>query len=94
MPTDGTLLLEQLPRAKHYMLTGMSVFFSVGAVLSVVDLGEEAGPSEHAVRATMPCMSRHCTTIIFPTSARSCSGHMDTDATTNSCLTGMCTCPV
>ncbi|EJD34854.1 MFS general substrate transporter [Auricularia subglabra TFB-10046 SS5] len=36
MPTDGTLLLEQLPRAKHYMLTGMSVFFSVGAVLSCI----------------------------------------------------------
>lgn len=34
MPTDGTLLLEQLPRAKHYMLTGMSVFFSVGAVIA------------------------------------------------------------
>jgi len=35
MPTDGTLLLEQLPRAKHYMLTAMSVFFSLGAVLAV-----------------------------------------------------------
>lgn len=36
MPTDGTLLLEQLPRAKQYLLTGMSVFFSVGAVLSSI----------------------------------------------------------
>lgn len=36
MPTDGTLLLEQLPRAKHYMLTGMSVFFSVGAVIACI----------------------------------------------------------
>ncbi|KAH7101221.1 MFS general substrate transporter [Auriculariales sp. MPI-PUGE-AT-0066] len=32
MPTDGTLLLEQLPKAKHYLLTAMSVFFSLGAV--------------------------------------------------------------
>ena len=36
MPTDGTLLLEQLPREKHYLVTALSVFFSVGSVVSAV----------------------------------------------------------
>lgn len=36
MPTDGTLLLENVPRKKQYLLTGLSVFFSLGAVLSAI----------------------------------------------------------
>lgn len=36
MPTDGTLLLEYMPKAKQYLLTALSVFFSVGAVLAAV----------------------------------------------------------
>ncbi|KDQ20952.1 hypothetical protein BOTBODRAFT_62009 [Botryobasidium botryosum FD-172 SS1] len=36
MPTDGTLLLENVPRKKQYLLTALSVFFSLGAVLSAV----------------------------------------------------------
>jgi hypothetical protein len=36
MPTDGTLLLEQLPNDKRYLVTGLSVFFSFGAVFSAV----------------------------------------------------------
>ncbi|KIJ97555.1 hypothetical protein K443DRAFT_241093 [Laccaria amethystina LaAM-08-1] len=36
MPTDGTLLLEQLPREKQYLVTALSVFFSVGSVVSAV----------------------------------------------------------
>ncbi|KAF8073974.1 MFS general substrate transporter [Lyophyllum atratum] len=36
MPTDGTLLLEHMPKAKQYLVTALSVFFSVGAVLSAV----------------------------------------------------------
>ena len=34
MPTDGTLFLENLPHSKQYLLTFLSVFFSLGAVLS------------------------------------------------------------
>lgn len=34
MPTDGTLLLEHMPRGKEYLVTALSVFFSFGAVLA------------------------------------------------------------
>ncbi|PLW20264.1 hypothetical protein PCANC_07432 [Puccinia coronata f. sp. avenae] len=34
MPTDGTLFLENIPKTRHYLLTGLSVFFSFGAVIS------------------------------------------------------------
>ncbi|RXW16530.1 hypothetical protein EST38_g9327 [Candolleomyces aberdarensis] len=36
MPTDGTLLLEHMPKKKQYLVTALSVFFSFGAVLSAV----------------------------------------------------------
>ncbi|KAI8643589.1 major facilitator superfamily domain-containing protein [Parasitella parasitica] len=36
MPTDGALYLEFLPKEYHYLLTFMSVFFSVGAVLASI----------------------------------------------------------
>lgn len=36
MPTDGTLFLENLPHSKQYLLTLLSVFFSLGAVLSSI----------------------------------------------------------
>lgn len=36
MPTDGTLLLEHMPNGKQYLLTALSVFFSLGAVLSAL----------------------------------------------------------
>ncbi|KAL1729666.1 major facilitator superfamily domain-containing protein [Schizophyllum commune] len=36
MPTDGTLLLEHMPDGKQYLVTALSVFFSVGAVLSAM----------------------------------------------------------
>lgn len=36
MPTDGTLLLEHMPKGKQYLVTALSVFFSIGAVLSAV----------------------------------------------------------
>jgi hypothetical protein len=36
MPTDGTLLLEHMPRGKQYMVTALSVFFSLGSVLSAI----------------------------------------------------------
>lgn len=36
MPTDGTLFLENVPKKKQYLLTGLSVFFSLGAVVSAI----------------------------------------------------------
>jgi hypothetical protein len=34
MPTDGTLLLEHMPKEKQYLVTALSIFFSLGSVLS------------------------------------------------------------
>ncbi|EKM79586.1 hypothetical protein AGABI1DRAFT_74699 [Agaricus bisporus var. burnettii JB137-S8] len=34
MPTDGTLLLEHMPKEKQYLVTALSIFFSFGSVLS------------------------------------------------------------
>ncbi|KAM0747906.1 MFS general substrate transporter [Meredithblackwellia eburnea MCA 4105] len=34
MPTDGTLFLENIPKTHHYLLTALSAFFSLGAVLT------------------------------------------------------------
>ncbi|THH07777.1 hypothetical protein EW145_g3153 [Phellinidium pouzarii] len=36
MPTDGTLLLEHMPKGKQYLVTALSVFFSLGSVLSAM----------------------------------------------------------
>ncbi|KAI9507626.1 MFS general substrate transporter [Russula earlei] len=36
LPTDGTLLLEHMPRGKEYLVTALSVFFSFGAVLAAI----------------------------------------------------------
>lgn len=36
MPTDGTLILEQLPNNKKYLVTALSVFFSFGAVFAAI----------------------------------------------------------
>ena len=36
MPTDGTLLLEHMPNGKQYLVTALSVFFSIGSVVSAV----------------------------------------------------------
>ncbi|GAA5955345.1 hypothetical protein JCM21900_005777 [Sporobolomyces salmonicolor] len=34
MPTDGTLFLENVPKTRHYLLTALSVFFSLGAIFT------------------------------------------------------------
>ncbi|CAH7668600.1 major facilitator superfamily domain-containing protein [Phakopsora pachyrhizi] len=34
MPTDGTLFIENIPKTRHYLLTALSTFFSLGAVIS------------------------------------------------------------
>jgi len=36
MPTDGTLILESVPKGKQYLVTALSAFFSVGSVLAAV----------------------------------------------------------
>ncbi|KAG0140322.1 hypothetical protein CROQUDRAFT_53447 [Cronartium quercuum f. sp. fusiforme G11] len=36
MPTDGTLFLENIPKTRHYLLTALSFFFSIGAVIASV----------------------------------------------------------
>lgn len=36
MPTDGTLFLENIPNEYHYLLTALSVFFSLGAMITSV----------------------------------------------------------
>ena len=36
MPTDGTLILEQLPNDQKYLVTALSVFFSFGVVFAAV----------------------------------------------------------
>ncbi|KAF8339969.1 major facilitator superfamily domain-containing protein [Cantharellus anzutake] len=36
IPTDGTLFLENVPKRKRYLLTMLSVFFSVGGVVAAV----------------------------------------------------------
>ncbi|EIN12783.1 MFS general substrate transporter, partial [Punctularia strigosozonata HHB-11173 SS5] len=34
MPTDGTLFLENVPKGRQYLLTALSVFFSIGSVVA------------------------------------------------------------
>ncbi|KWU45077.1 MFS general substrate transporter [Rhodotorula sp. JG-1b] len=36
MPTDGTLFLENVPKTRHYLLTALSVFFSLGAIVTSI----------------------------------------------------------
>ncbi|KAJ7740258.1 MFS general substrate transporter [Mycena maculata] len=36
MPTDGTLLIEHMPQSKLYLVTALSLFFSVGSVLAAI----------------------------------------------------------
>ena len=52
MPTDGTLLLEHVPKHKQYLVTALSVFFSFGSVLSAI-VGIIIIPS-HSCQSSMP----------------------------------------
>jgi MFS family permease len=36
MPTDGTLILEQLPNNKKYLVTALTIFFSFGSVVAAI----------------------------------------------------------
>lgn len=55
MPTDGTLILEYIPKGKQYLVTALSVFFSLGSVLAAV-VALILVP-RHSCRATdtLPC---------------------------------------
>ncbi|KAJ8469013.1 hypothetical protein ONZ45_g17037 [Pleurotus djamor] len=53
MPTDGTLLLEHMPNGKQYLVTALSVFFSIGAVLAAV-VALILVP-QHSCKPTGPC---------------------------------------
>ena len=57
MPTDGTLLLEHMPRGKKYLVTALSVCFSVGSVVAAV-VGMFTIPGHSCPRPTptsLPC---------------------------------------
>lgn len=54
MPTDGTLLLEHMPKGKQYLVTALSVFFSFGAVLSAV-IGLLVIPAHSCPPSPAPC---------------------------------------
>ena len=54
MPTDGTLLLEHMPNGKQYLVTALSVFFSVGAVFAAV-VGLIVIPSRSCPPTPAPC---------------------------------------
>lgn len=54
MPTDGTLLLEHMPNGKQYLVTALSVFFSLGSVLSAV-VGLVVIPSRSCPPAPAEC---------------------------------------
>jgi MFS family permease len=55
MPTDGTLLLEHLPKEKQYLVTALSVFFSFGAVLSAVVALLVVPQNSCSPNALVPC---------------------------------------
>ncbi|KZT44614.1 MFS general substrate transporter [Sistotremastrum suecicum HHB10207 ss-3] len=55
MPTDGTLISEHMPRGKQYLVTALSVFFSIGGVLTAV-VGILVIPSNSCgPLGTVPC---------------------------------------
>lgn len=54
MPTDGTLLLEHMPKGKQYLVTALSIFFSFGAVLSAV-VALIVVPQNSCPASLLPC---------------------------------------
>ncbi|TFK33035.1 MFS general substrate transporter [Crucibulum laeve] len=54
MPTDGTLLLEHMPKKKQYLVTALSVFFSFGSVLAAV-VALLLLPRNSCPVSTIPC---------------------------------------
>jgi hypothetical protein len=55
MPTDGNLFLENIPKGRQYLLTALSVFFSIGSVVAAA-AALVLIPSHSCVGgATVPC---------------------------------------
>ncbi|KAJ7647043.1 MFS general substrate transporter [Roridomyces roridus] len=54
MPTDGTLIIEHLPQPKLYLVTALSIFFSVGSVVAAV-FALFLVPQNSCAVATIPC---------------------------------------
>lgn len=58
MPTDGMLFLENIPESKRYLLTALSVFFSIGsvaaAIVGIVVIPQNSCP-ERAGDVIPPC---------------------------------------
>ncbi|KAK7022151.1 MFS general substrate transporter [Favolaschia claudopus] len=55
MPTDGTLILEHMPQQKLHLVTGLSLFFSLGSVLAAIFGLVLVPPNSCAPSATTPC---------------------------------------
>lgn len=54
MPTDGTLLLEYMPRGRQYLVTLLSVFFSFGSVVSAI-VALLVVPGHSCTDSSKPC---------------------------------------
>jgi len=55
MPTDGTLLLEHMPKEKQYLVTALSIFFSFGAVLAAAVALFVLPQNSCPAASTVPC---------------------------------------
>lgn len=59
MPTDGAIVLENIPTRSQFLLTGLSVFFSIGAViasiLGLVIIPTASCPDHEAGLPRPPC---------------------------------------
>ncbi|KAJ7133593.1 major facilitator superfamily domain-containing protein [Mycena epipterygia] len=55
MPTDGTLLIEHMPQSKLYLVTALSLFFSVGSVLAALFALVLVPQNSCASDAAIPC---------------------------------------
>ncbi|KAF7364811.1 MFS general substrate transporter [Mycena venus] len=54
MPTDGTLILEHMPQHKLHLVTGLSLFFSVGSVLAAL-FALFLVPQNSCITSSIPC---------------------------------------
>ncbi|KAJ7490461.1 MFS general substrate transporter [Mycena latifolia] len=55
MPTDGTLLIEHMPQPKLYLVTALSLFFSLGSVLAALFALALVPQNSCTDVATIPC---------------------------------------
>ncbi|KAJ7701373.1 major facilitator superfamily domain-containing protein [Mycena rosella] len=55
MPTDGTLLIEHMPGPKLYLVTALSLFFSLGSVLAALFALALVPQHSCATIASIPC---------------------------------------